>query len=82
MFSLWDTFRSVHPLLTLVYPETQLKMLKTMQNETLGANAPPKWALVRDEIAPMFGDLALVIFADSYIKGLTDFDADAVYQVM
>lgn len=82
VFSLWDTFRTVHPLLTLVYPQTQLEMLKTMQNETLGAGAPPKWALVRDEIDPMVGDPALIVFADSYMKGLTDFNADAVYRVM
>lgn len=82
VFSLWDTYRTVHPLLTLVYPETQLEILRSMQDMTLGANAPPKWELIGEEVQMMVGDPAAIVFADSYAKGLTDFDASAVYQVL
>ena len=30
VFSLWDTYRNVHPLLTLIYPDLQADMLNTM----------------------------------------------------
>jgi len=30
VFSLWDTYRNVHQLLTLVYPERQMEMVRTM----------------------------------------------------
>jgi predicted alpha-1,2-mannosidase len=82
VFSLWDTYRTLHPLFTLVYPETQLEIVKGMQDMTLHANAPPKWELISDEVQPMVGDPALIVFADSYMKGLTSFDVGAVYDVM
>jgi predicted alpha-1,2-mannosidase len=82
VFSLWDTYRTLHPLLTLVYPETQLEILRSMQDMVLGAGAPPKWELVADEVQMMVGDPAAIVFADSYAKGLTDFDASAVYGVL
>jgi predicted alpha-1,2-mannosidase len=82
VFSLWDTYRSVHPLLTLVYPETQLAMLRSMQDMTLGAGAPPKWELIGDEVQMMVGDPANIVVADSYAKGLGDFDIEAFYETM
>ena len=82
VFSLWDTYRTLHPLLTLVYPETQLEIVKGMQDMTLHANAPPKWELISDEVQPMVGDPAPIVFADSYVKGLTDFDVAPVYDVL
>jgi predicted alpha-1,2-mannosidase len=82
VFSLWDTYRTLHPLLTLVYPETQLEILRSMQDMVLGAGAPPKWELIGDEVQMMVGDPAAIVFADSYAKGLTDFDASAVYEVL
>ncbi|UCH30165.1 MAG: GH92 family glycosyl hydrolase, partial [Myxococcales bacterium] len=80
--SLWDTYRTLHPLLTLVYPEIQLGILKSLRDMTLGANAPPKWELLAEEVQMMVGDPAAIVFADSYAKGLTDFDAQAVYEVL
>lgn len=80
VFSLWDTYRTVHPLLTLVYPETQLDMLRALQDMTLGAGAPPKWELIGDEVQMMVGDPAAIVFADSYAKGLTDFAVREVYE--
>ena len=82
VFSLWDTYRTLHPLLTLVYPETQLEILQSMQDMVLSAGAPPKWELIGDEVQMMVGDPAAIVFADSYAKGLTRFDAAAVYNVL
>ena len=82
VFSLWDTYRTVHPLLTLVYPETQLAILRSLQDMTLGADAPPKWELIGDEVQMMVGDPADIVVADSFTKGLTDFDAAGLYDVM
>ncbi len=82
VFSLWDTYRTVHPLLTLVYPETQLAILRSLEDMTLGADAPPKWELIGDEVQMMVGDPANIVVADSFAKGLTDFDAEGLYDVM
>jgi predicted alpha-1,2-mannosidase len=82
VFSLWDTYRTLHPLLTLVYPEVQLEILQSMEDMVLGAGTPPKWELIGEEVQMMVGDPAAIVFADSYAKGLTAFDADAVYDVL
>ncbi|UCH30768.1 MAG: GH92 family glycosyl hydrolase [Myxococcales bacterium] len=80
--SLWDTYRTLHPLLTLVYPEVQLDILRSLADMTVGANAPPKWELLAEEVQMMVGDPAAIVFADSYEKGLDAFDAEAVYDVL
>jgi predicted alpha-1,2-mannosidase len=80
VFSLWDTYRTLHPLLTLVYPEVQLEMLRSMQDMVLDVGLPPKWELIAEEVQMMVGDPAAIVFADSVAKGLTDFDVDAVYE--
>jgi predicted alpha-1,2-mannosidase len=82
VFSLWDTYRTLHPLLTLLYPETQLAILQSMQDMLLGADVPPKWELLGEEVQMMVGDPAAIVFADSLAKGLTDFDAELVYPVL
>ena len=82
VFSLWDTYRTVHPLLTLVYPEVQLAILRSMQDMTFGADAPPKWELIGDEVQMMVGDPANIVVADSFVKGLTDFDVEGFYEKM
>lgn len=82
VFSLWDTYRTLHPLLTLVYPEVQLEILQSMQDMTLGAGTPPKWELIGEEVQMMVGDPAAIVVADSYAKGLRGFDASAMYEVM
>ncbi len=82
LFSLWDTYRTLHPLLTLLYPATQLSMLRTMVDMADSAGAPPKWELSGDEVQSMVGDPAAIVAADSFAKGLTDFDAEGLYQTM
>jgi predicted alpha-1,2-mannosidase len=82
IFSLWDTYRTLHPLLTLLYPEVQLGMLRSMQDMILAAGVPPKWELIAEEVQMMVGDPASIVMADSYAKGLTDFDLSAVYPIL
>ncbi len=82
VFSLWDTYRTVHPLLTLVYPEIQTEILRSIEEMTLGAAAPPKWELIGDEVQMMVGDPANIVVADSLAKGLNDFDVEALYDTM
>jgi len=78
--SLWDTYRTVHPLLTLVYPEVQLEMLRSLEDMISAAGVPPKWELAAEEVQMMVGDPAAIVVADSYAKGLTDFEVSAMYE--
>jgi predicted alpha-1,2-mannosidase len=82
VFSLWDTYRTVHPLLTLVYPERQLELLKSMAAMAAESGRPPIWELAGAEVNMMVGDPAAIVVADSYLKGLTAFDARKLYEAM
>lgn len=79
VFSMWDTFRTLHPLLSLVYPERQLAMLRTLTGLTEELNAPPKWELISEEVNMMVGDPLAVIVADSVARGIRDFDLESLY---
>ncbi|MBW2736472.1 MAG: GH92 family glycosyl hydrolase, partial [Deltaproteobacteria bacterium] len=82
VFSLWDTHRTVHPLLTLVYPEKQLELLRSLTAMAAESGRPALWELGAYEVNPMVGDPLAVVVADSVVKGLTDFDASGLYKVM
>ncbi|TAJ15299.1 glycoside hydrolase family 92 protein [Marinilabiliaceae bacterium JC017] len=82
VFSLWDTYRTVHPFLSLVYPDKQLDMVRTMVDMYKESGWLPKWELFGRETQVMEGDPALVVIADSYLRGLRDFDVDAAYEAM
>ena len=78
VFSLWDTCRNVHQLLTLVYPERQLDMVD-MSREW---GWLPKWELYGRETFTMEGDPAIPVIVDSWMKGLRDFDIATAYEAM
>ncbi len=81
-FSLWDTYRALHPWLSLVYPEYQRDMVRSMTAMATESGAPPKWVLGVGESGGMVGDSSAVVFADSWARGVTDFDLAAAYGVL
>lgn len=81
-FSLWDTYRTLHPWLNLVYPERQTDFLRSMTAMAKEGGAPPKWPLGIGETQGMVGDSAAVVFGDSVLKGLRDFDVRGAYEVL
>lgn len=82
LFSLWDTYRSLHSLLTLAYPERQQDMLRSMVGMAEEGGWLPKWELAGRETYVMVGDPAGIVIADSYLKGIRGFDAEAAYAAM
>ena len=82
VFSLWDTYRNVHQLMTLVYPERQIDMVRSMIDMSKEWGWLPKWELYGRETFTMEGDPAIPVIVDTWRKGLTDFDMDAAYAAM
>jgi len=70
VFSLWDTYRTLHPLLALLYPERQREMARSLLAMTLEAGRPPRWELAGAEVQMMVGDPAAIVLADSAAKGV------------
>ena len=82
VFSLWDTYRNVHQLLTLVYPERQLQMVQTMIEMYREHGWLPKWELYGRETLTMEGDPAVPVIVDTWLKGLRGFDVRLAYEAM
>ncbi len=82
VFSLWDTYRNLHQLMSLVYPQQQSDMIKSML-DMYGENGwLPKWELNSTETFTMVGDPASIVIADTYLKGIQDFDIKKAYKAM
>ena len=82
VFSLWDTYRNVHQLFTLVYPERQMDMIHTMVGMYKEHGWFPKWELYGRETYTMEGDPSIPVIVDSWMKGLRDFDVETAYEAM
>lgn len=82
VFSLWDTYRNVHQLMTLVYPERQMDMLHTMIDMYKEHGWLPKWELYGHETLTMEGDPSIPVLVDSWMRGLRDFDVETAYEAM
>ncbi len=80
VFSLWDTYRNVHQLMTLLFPERQLDMVRSMVSMYKEWGWMPKWELYGRETFTMEGDPSIPVIADTWLKGLRDFDMDSAYE--
>ncbi|MEG3087010.1 GH92 family glycosyl hydrolase [Sphingomonas sp. PB4P5] len=84
-FSLWDTFRAEHPLLTLVQPaETTNDIVRSLvaSREHSPDGILPVWQFAGRETWTMIGYHAAPVIADAYLKGIRGFDADAALAAM
>ncbi|MFH6936781.1 GH92 family glycosyl hydrolase [Flavobacterium sp. FlaQc-30] len=82
VFSLWDTYRNMHPLTSLVYPKQQSDMIKSMLQMYDENGWLPKWELNSTETFTMVGDPASIVIADACLKGIQDFDIYKAYHAM
>jgi predicted alpha-1,2-mannosidase len=84
VFSLWDTFRSLHPLFSLMQRERTLDFINTFINkyETNPHHMLPIWELAANETYCMIGNHAIPVIADAYFAGIRDFDAEKALEAM
>ncbi|WP_051293862.1 GH92 family glycosyl hydrolase [Pseudoduganella violaceinigra] len=84
-FSLWDTYRALHPLLTLVQPEQRNadfvnSLVASRQHSPHGIL--PVWAFHGQETWCMIGYHAVPVIADAYMKGIKGINADQALAAM
>ena len=72
-FSLWDTYRAAHPLMTIIHPEKQRDIAQTMLNIYDQQGKLPVWHLVGNETDCMVGNPGIPVLIDIALKG---FDVD------
>lgn len=80
--SLWDTFRTTHPLYALIAPEIQLDSVKSLIAMADVGGTLPRWPSGGGYTGSMLGTPADMVITESYLKGLTDFDVKKAYSYM
>lgn len=82
IFSLWDTFRTLHPLFAVIERERTVDLIKSMLDMYLHDNLLPVWELAANETNCMIGYHAVPVIVDAYKKGITGFDAELSLEAM
>ena len=75
IFSLWDTFRALHPLLTIIDPEENGRFIQALLRQYQEGGILPMWELAGNYTGTMIGYHAVPVIVDAYMKGCRDFDA-------
>ncbi len=83
-FSLWDTFRALHPLLTITQPERVSDMTSSLVAEFNESkySSTPVWPLWGNETWCMIGYHSVPVIVDAYFKGLLGPSAESAYQAI
>ncbi len=81
-FSLWDTYRAQHPLLTLLEPQRSGEMMQSLVRKYEQGGWLPIFPCWNSYTAAMIGDHATVVLADAYVKGIRNFDILTAYEAM
>ena len=80
IYSLWDTYRNLSQLETLLYPDKQVDMINSMIDMYREWGWMPKWELFGRETWTMEGDPSIPYIADAYMRGLRGFDIETAYK--
>lgn len=80
--SLWDTYRTFHPLLALLSPAYTRDFVRSLQVMSEERGSLPKWPMGTGDGASMVGTPADIVVSDAYVKGVHGFDAEGVFARM
>ena len=81
-FSMWDTYRALHPLYTLIAPKQSADMMQSLVTMYEQGGWLPIFPCWNSYTAAMIGDHCSAVLADAYIKGIRDFDYEKAYEAM
>jgi predicted alpha-1,2-mannosidase len=81
-FSIWDTFRAVHPLFTIIDPHRDADMIQSLIVKGEQGGYLPTFPAWNSYTAEMDGDHAVAIIGDAYLKGIRGFDIAEAYRLM
>ena len=82
VFSLWDTYRALHPLLTITQPERVNDMIKSMLDHYKQTGLLPVWELEGNETFCMVGNHSIPVIAEAILKDIGDFDRNLAINAM
>jgi predicted alpha-1,2-mannosidase len=82
VFSLWDTFRALHPLLTIINRTRSLDFVKTLLAKYNESGLLPVWELASNETWTMIGYHSIPVIYDAFMKGINGFDLGLALDAM
>jgi len=81
-FSMWDTYRALHPLLCIIAPDETAQMMQSLVDMYEEGGWLPIFPCWNSYTAAMIGDHCAATLADAYIRGIRGFDAGKAYESM
>jgi predicted alpha-1,2-mannosidase len=81
-FSMWDTFRALHPLMTILEPKRSLDMIKSLVAKAQQGGWMPIYPAWGNYTSEMIGDHVSTMISDAFLKGIVNFDTDTAYHYM
>ncbi|MEG1837758.1 MAG: GH92 family glycosyl hydrolase [Bacteroidaceae bacterium] len=80
IFSLWDTFRALHPLMTIIDPKLNNDFITSLVKKHQEGGILPMWDLNSNYTGTMIAYNAVPVIVDAYMKGARDFDVQEAYK--
>lgn len=80
IFSLWDTFRALHPLISILEPTRNEAYIRALVRKGEEGGIVPKWECASNYTGCMIGYHFASLVADAYTKGYRDFDVEKAYK--
>ena len=77
----WDTFRSLFPFLTLMYPEMDGHIMEGLANTYKESGWLPEWASPGHRRS-MIGSNSASVIIDAYLKGIKGYDINVLYEAL
>ncbi|MBO4841909.1 MAG: GH92 family glycosyl hydrolase [Bacteroidales bacterium] len=82
IFSLWDTYRTLHPLFNIIERERTVDFIKSMLSIYEEQGKLPRWELSANETDCMIGYSAAPMIADAVVKGIRGFDLNKALEAL
>lgn len=80
-FSLWDTYRTLHPWLMLAEHPAQTDFARSLVAFGTDGGAAPRWSLAHGDVRSMIGSPGEIVLAESAAKGIVFADEEAAYDI-
>lgn len=80
--SIWDTFRTVHPLFNLIAPKDQNDMIVSLIQMAKEGGWLPRWPSGYGYTGSMLGSASDIVISEAWQKGIRDYDIEFAYQNM
>lgn len=81
-FSMWDTYRALHPLLVILHPAASGEMMQSLVDKYEQGGWLPVFPCWNSYTSAMIGDHCIAAIADAWVKGVRNFDIQKAYQGM